>query len=171
MINKLKSIYKKLFLSPEKVAKLSGVTIGVNCDIQDVNFGSEPYLISIGDHVQITSGTKIFTHGAAWVFREEKPEIDFFGKVTIGCNVYIGNNCLIMPGVTIGENVVVAAGSVVTKSIPNNVIVGGNPAKIIGQVNELMSKMSEYNVGTKGMSYDEKRNFLLSLQDSRFIKK
>lgn len=66
--------------------------------------------------MQITSGTKFFTHGAAWVLRDKYPEIDFFGKIKIGDNVYIGNDSLILPGVAIGSNVIIAAGSVVTKS-------------------------------------------------------
>lgn len=55
-----------------------------------------------------------------------------YGKpVTIGNNVWIGGNAVIVPGVNIGNNVVVAAGAVVVKDVPNNVVVGGNPAKII----------------------------------------
>lgn len=76
----------KLILSPEKYARYLGVKIGDNCDIQNVSFGSEPYLIEIGNHVQITSGTKFFTHGAGWVLRDKYPKIDFFGKIKVGDN-------------------------------------------------------------------------------------
>ena len=55
-----------------------------------------------------------------------------YGKpVTIGDNVWIGGRAIINPGVTIGDNAVIASGAVVTKDVPNNVVVGGNPAKII----------------------------------------
>jgi maltose O-acetyltransferase len=58
-----------------------------------------------------------------------------YGKpVKIGNNVWIGGGSIINPGVTIGNNVVIASGSVVTKDVPDNVIVGGNPAKIIKQI-------------------------------------
>ena len=54
--------------------------------------------------------------------------------ITIGDNVWIGGSAVVYPGVTIGNNVVVAAGTVVVKDIPNNVVVGGNPAKILKEV-------------------------------------
>lgn len=171
MINKFLNLYRRKFWKSEKYARFIGVKIGEKCDIQDVNFGSEPYLIEIGNHVQITSGTKIFTHGAAWILRKKYPKVDFFGKVKIGNNVYIGNNALIMAGVTIGNNVIVAAGAVVTKSVPDNVIVGGNPAKILGNIEDFENKMLYFNVNSKGMGYEEKKKFLLSLTDDKFIKK
>ena len=80
MIKKLLNIYKRRFWSSEKYARSTGVNIGKNCDIQKVSFGSEPYLVEIGNHVQITSGTKIFTHGGGWVFRDQYPKLDYFGK-------------------------------------------------------------------------------------------
>ena len=58
----------------------------------------------------------------------------YFKKVTIKKNAWICMGAIICPGVTIGENSVVAAGSVVTKDVPDNVIVGGNPAKIIKNI-------------------------------------
>lgn len=171
MILRILNLIRRKFWSTERYARYLGVKIGKNCDIQNVNFGSEPYLVNIGNDVQITDGTKIFTHGGARVLRKKYPDLDFFGKVYIGDNVYIGNNCLIMPGVTIGSNVIVAAGSIVTKSIPDNVVVGGNPAKILSSLNDFEVKVLKYNVGAKGMKKHEKRKYLLSLSDSKFIKK
>ncbi|WP_198328957.1 hypothetical protein [Psychrobacter faecalis] len=97
--------------------------------------------------------------------------MDFFGKVVINDNVYVGNNVLIMPEVTIGSNVLVAAGSIVTKSVPDNVVVGGNPAKILCSLSDYEKRMVEKNIGTKGMSYKEKREYLLSLPDAAFLMK
>lgn len=171
MIKKVINSYRKRYWSNEKRARYSGVKIGNNCDIQSVNFGSEPYLIEIGNHVQITTGTKFFTHGAAWVLRQKYPKIDFFGKIKVGDNVYIGNNCLILAGVNIGSNVVVAAGAVVTKSIPNGKIVGGNPARIIGDLKNFEKVMLNFNLKTKGLSYKAKKETLLSLNDENFIQK
>tara|TARA_B100000767_G_scaffold275215_1_gene311056 strand:- start:2485 stop:3000 length:516 start_codon:yes stop_codon:yes gene_type:complete len=171
MISKLKNIYKRLFWTTERYAIYQGVKIGKNCDIQKVSFGSEPYLIEIGNHVQITSGTKIFTHGGGWVFRDNYPKLDYFGKVIIKNNVYIGNNSMIMPGVTIGNDVIIGGASVVTKSIPDGKIAAGNPARIVGETKDYFSKIKEYDVGSKGMRYEEKKNFLLGLTNDKFIRK
>lgn len=171
MIQKLLRYYRKKYWSPEKYARYLGVKVGKNTIISIRDFGSEPYLIEIGDDVRITAGVRIFTHGGARVLRKKHPKFDFFGKVKIGNNVYIGNNALIMAGVTIGNNVIVAAGAVVTKSIPDGSIVGGNPAKIIGNIDEFEQKMLLHNLNSKGMTQEEKKKYLLSLSEDKFIKK
>ena len=66
MFKKIIRFYHNYFWFPEKLARYEGVSIGKNCNIQKVSFGSEPFLITIGDQVQITNGTKIFTHGGAF---------------------------------------------------------------------------------------------------------
>lgn len=171
MINKILNRYKRFFWSCERYARHQGVKIGKSCNIQVRNFGTEPYLVEIGNHVQITDGTKFFTHGGGWVFRNEIPNLDMFGKILIKDNVYIGNNTLIMPGVTIGNNVIVGAGSVVTNSVPDDSVVAGNPAKIISNLETTKQKMLNYNVGTKNLNPEQKKKFLLSLDENRFIKK
>ena len=144
---------------------------GNNCSIRTREFGSEPYLISIGNRTEIAARVRFYNHGAAWMFRDIDENADFFGKITIGDNVYIGENVLIMPGVTINDNVIVAAGSVVTKSIASNTIVGGNPAKEIGNTSKFIEKNIKYNLKTKKMSPIEKRKHLMSLSEEMFIKK
>lgn len=169
MIKKIINYYRRSFWSTEKYARFKGVEIGYNCNIQKVSFGSEPYLIKIGNHVQITDGVKIFTHGGGWVFRIKKPKLDFFGKVVIKDNVYIGNNAMILPGITIGSNVIIGAGSIITKSIPDGKIVVGNPGRIIGDTEKFLEKIEQFDVGTKDMSYEEKKKYLLSLSEDKFI--
>ncbi|EAP86962.1 acyltransferase [Croceibacter atlanticus] len=168
---KIINFLKKKILSHENYAKSLGVKIGANCNIQNVSFGSEPYLIEIGNHVQITNGTKIFTHGGAWPLRKKYPDLDFFGKVTLKNNIYVGNNCLIMPGVTIESNVIIASGSVVTKSVKENSIVAGNPAKVIGNLKEFEIKVLPYNLKSKQLDYNSKKKHLLEQNENRFIKK
>lgn len=89
----------------------------------------------------------------------------------MGDYVYVGQNSLIMPGVTIGNRVIIAADSIVTKSVPSNVVVGGNPASIICQTQEFIDKNLRYNIDTKHLPPEEKRKLILSLEDSSFIKK
>lgn len=154
-----------------QICETCRVEVGDHCVISTTAWGSEPYLIKIGNGVRITAGVKIFTHGGAGVLRKKCPNMDFFGKVIIGNNVYIGNCALIMPGVSIGSDVIVAAGAVVTKSVPCGSIVGGNPAKVIGSIADLEQRMQRYNMKTKGLAADEKRAFLLQQPEEKFIKK
>lgn len=171
MISKLFNFYRKTFWSPLRYARYLGVNIGDECVIGTKYFGSEPYLITIGNHVQITKDVRFFTHGGGWVFRKKYPLMDTFGKVFIGDNVYIGSCSLIMPGVKIGDNVVIGAGTVVTKSIVKNSIVAGNPGRVIGSIQDLEKKMSALNLKSKGMNYQIKKDFLLSLAEEKFISK
>ena len=172
---RIRNLYYKLakkLLSPEKYAKFIGVHIGKNNFIPDKEcWSSEPYLITVGNHCQITNGVRLFTHGGGHVIRRQYPNFDIFGKIIIKDWVYIGNNSLIMPGVTIGEGSLVAAGSVVTKSVPNNVVVAGNPAKIICSIEEFLKKNLKYNTNTKNCSQKMKRQLLESMPEELFIKK
>lgn len=171
MSGRIGRIIKRL-VSPERYARLIGVTLGQNNFIPDKEmWPSEPYLVSIGDNCQITMGVRLFTHGGGQVIRKFYPDFDAFGKINIGNNVYIGNNSLVMPGVTIGDNCLVGAGSVVSKSVPAGMVVAGVPAKIICTVEEYCERNLSYNLHCKGMSLTEKKTFLLTLDENCFIKK
>lgn len=165
----IKLFYNRYFVDTITFLRKRGVTIGKDCSIESRDFGTEPYLVTIGNHVQITSDVKIFTHGGGWVLRQEIPDFDSFGKVVIGNNVYIGNNALIMPGVTIDDNVIIGAGSVVTKSVPSGWIVAGNPAKKVGNIENFKEKMIPYNFGTKKQT--NKKDSILNSNSDKFIKK
>jgi acetyltransferase-like isoleucine patch superfamily enzyme len=102
-----------------------------------VSFGSEPYLIKIGDNVTITPNVMFITHdGGVAVFRDEYPGLNVYGKIEIGSNVFIGAGAIILPDVVIGDNVVIGAGSLVNKNVPANVVVAGVPAKVIRTLDE-----------------------------------
>ncbi|WP_017494981.1 DapH/DapD/GlmU-related protein [Flavobacterium sp. WG21] len=171
MILFIKRLYRKFFWSDEKYARYVGVKIGDSCSIATRFFGSEPYLITIGNHVQITNDVRFATHGAGWVLRMKYPDFDCFGKIVVGDNVYIGNCALIMPGVTIGDNVIIGAGSVVTKSIANGMIVGGNPARVISNITDFEKKMIPFNTKTKGRDSIEKKRILSDMDEEKFLKK
>lgn len=158
-------------MSPESYARHIGVTIGKNCLIHTRNWPTEPYLITIGDNVQITHGVSIHTHGGGQVLRRQYPDFDVFGKVVIEDWAYIGAYSQIMPGVTIGEGALVAAGSIVTKSVDPYTVVGGNPAKFICTTKEYYERNIHFNIGTATLGSQEKRKYLLSLPCDKFIKK
>ncbi len=147
-----------------QILRKSGVKIGINSEIfANVNFGSEPYLIELGDNVRITSGVKLTTHdGGLWVLRNlgKLENADRFARIKIGNNVHIGINSIIMPGVVIGDNVVIGAGAVVTKDIPSNSVAAGVPARVIETIDEYYEKNKNKVVFTKNMSINEKRKYI-----------
>jgi acetyltransferase-like isoleucine patch superfamily enzyme len=117
-----------------------GLEIADDCRLMgQINFGSEPYLISIGKHVTISGRVSFVTHdGATFVFRDRAgfENVIKYGRITVHDNCFIGQGSIILPGVTIGPNAVVAAHAVVTKDVPPNMIVGGNPARVITSVDQ-----------------------------------
>lgn len=151
-----------------------GVRIGKGCSIaRDASFGSEPYLISIGDHVRVAMNVTFHTHdGGLWVVRELYPEyddVDKFSEIVIGNNVHIGWGATILPGVHIGNNVIIGAAAVVTKDVPSNTIVAGVPARVIEDIDEYIKKNKDCFVKTKKMNPIEKKQFLLDGKDSSHI--
>jgi len=90
--------------------------------------------IRIGENCLLGPGVHIYTATHPLDPTERSSGAEYGIPVTIGDHVWIGGRAIINPGVTIGNNVVIASGAVVTKDVPDNVVVGGNPAKIIKQI-------------------------------------
>lgn len=90
--------------------------------------------VKIGDDVLMAPNVQLYTAGHPVEPKERQSGIEFGKPITIGNNVWLGGSSVICPGVTIGDNSIVAAGAVVTKDVPSNVIVGGNPAKVIKHI-------------------------------------
>ncbi|MBD5559891.1 MAG: sugar O-acetyltransferase [Clostridia bacterium] len=90
--------------------------------------------VHIGNHVMIGPSTMIITVNHPLSPRGRRQHLGQAKPVTIGNDVWIGGNCTILPGVSIGNNVVIAAGAVVTKDVPDNCVVGGVPATVIKQI-------------------------------------
>lgn len=112
--------------------------------------------ITIGDNCMFGPNVQLYaaTHPLHPVKRNSGLE---YGKpITIGDNVWLGGGVVITPGVTLGDNVVVAAGAVVTKSFPDNCVIGGNPAKIIKEI-ELDEKRTPLTVQRDKINALDKR--------------
>lgn len=182
-MKKIKIIFSKLtdFLiiaikGKTAYAKHKGVKMGKNCRIITTKFSTEPWLISIGNNVTITDNVYILTHdGSTWLMNDEKGRRYLFREVKIGNNVFIGVNSVILPGVIIEDEVIVAAGSVVTKSIPSGSIVAGNPAKIIGNYKEyektvLMTYISDQEIDKK-LNYKKQTINALDKNFKKFLTK
>jgi acetyltransferase-like isoleucine patch superfamily enzyme len=152
-----------------------GLQVGDGCRIfsTDPNgtFGSEPYLIRIGDHVTVTADVKFITHdGGTWVFRREDPDFDAFGPIEVKDNVFIGVGAIIMPGVTIGENCVIGARSVVSTDIPPNSVAAGVPARVLMSLEEYRAKKLLQRTVVRGLPPVERRALLMRLWGSRNTK-
>lgn len=143
IIKKIKYWYMRRN-DPIRYAREIGVTVGEGCRFQgSPGWGSEPWLISVGNHTEISSGVSLITHdGATWVFRdqEEYKGTLKFGRIRIGNNCFIGARSTVLPGVTVGDNSIVAACACVTKDVPPGIVVGGVPARMICTTKEYADK-------------------------------
>lgn len=118
---------------------------GEHCYLQPWNFGTEPHMISFGDNVHVASGVGFINHDVSvFMLRHMEPDNEFkarVGEITVGNNVFIGSNSILLYGVHIGNNVVIGAGSIVTKDIPDGVVAVGSPCKPIGSFDNWKEKM------------------------------
>lgn len=139
----LKMVYSKI--NSVGYAKKIGVNVSGDLKIYGSSysmFGTEPWLITLGDNVHITDGVKFITHdGGTLILRHKMPDIEITKQITIGSNVYIGVNVVILPGVNIGDNCIVGAGSIVTKDIPSNSVYAGVPARFIKSLDDYFEKI------------------------------
>ncbi|WP_096527722.1 sugar O-acetyltransferase [Candidatus Nitrosoglobus terrae] len=92
--------------------------------------------VKFGDNVFIGPNCSFYTANHPINIKQRNAGLEYAQPITIGNNVWLGGNVTVLPGVTIGDNTVIGAGSVVTKDIPNNVIAVGNPCKILKEIIE-----------------------------------
>jgi acetyltransferase-like isoleucine patch superfamily enzyme len=124
-------------------------------------FGTEPWLITIGNNVHITAGCAFITHdGGTLILRKELPDLEWTAPISIGNDVYLGLRTLIMPGVTIGNRCIIGAGSVVTKSIPDNSVAAGVPARVIKTTDEYFEDMKRKSLKCGHLIGEEKAKVL-----------
>ena len=148
-----------------KYLRKQGMKVGERTKTASQLKTAEPYLITIGDDVTISHGVDFITHDNS-VCKLFGSACDLYGEVKIGNQCFIGAHAVIMYGVTLADKVIVAAGSVVTKSVSQSeVIVAGNPAKIIGTWKEYRDKTATKVICTRGLGIAEKKILVLDNDD------
>ena len=143
----IERIFRKLYNKAVlRTAIKQGMKIGKNVRfLGNHNFGSEPFLIEIGDDVTVSADVTFVNHdGGTAVFKKfyepQYEKVLKFGKIVIHDNCFIGAGTIIMPGVEIGPNAVVGAGSIVTKDVAPEMVVAGAPIKEICSLEEYALK-------------------------------
>jgi acetyltransferase-like isoleucine patch superfamily enzyme len=168
MFSRIKGRVLFALKGPTHAARARGVKIGEGCRLYSMNFGGEPWLISIGDRVTVTAGVQFVTHdGASWLLRDEKGRRHRNAPIEIGSDVFIGANSIILPGVRIGNRVIVGAGSVVNRSIPDNCVVAGVPAKFIKTFDEFERRGLEEFRSDADMKGETRRERVESILDGK----
>lgn len=123
-------------------AQYAGVSVGENSRVFSQHFGTEPWLISIGARTTVSSNVTFLTHdGIGELYKDQLGRRYRYAPISVGDDSFVGLGVIILPGVDIGSRCVVAAGSVVTRSVEDGSVVGGNPARMITTYDELMSRV------------------------------
>lgn len=142
-----------------RVLRKMGVRIGERCRVFTTNFGPEPWLIRIGNHVDVSNDVTFVTHNLTGPLQDKYEQLTAFGKIDVRDNVAIGLGAIILPNVTIGPNAIVGAGSVVTRDVPPNTVAAGNPARVICTMDEYEKKCLERHIQIP-LDRDEARRVL-----------
>jgi len=116
--------------------------MGLHCSIQRNVTITDPTYVRLGNNVRM-SGCTLFGHDGSvnMLNRAYGTSLDKVGKIDIRDNVFIGHQAIILPGVTIGPNAIVASGAVVTKDVPPNSLVAGIPAKVVCPLDTYVERM------------------------------
>lgn len=168
-VRRLAEMLRERRATPEGRARLVigrlGLRAGEGCRFFGrCDFGSEPYLITLGDKVMLSENVRFVTHDGGMQVLDNLgllPKADSFGPISVGSNVFLGMDVIVLKGVTIGDNVVVGAGAVVTRDLPGDAVYAGVPARRVRSLNQYAERSAQVAVPTFGMDPEEKRAFLL----------
>lgn len=165
MINKIKRflVYRNSD-SLIRFLREKGIKIGEGCIFRRP-FGvvidtQRPSLISIGDNVDMNKNFSIYTHDyGSGVFKNAYDTVlNSSGKVSIGNNIYFGANCTVLKGVSIGDNCIIGAGSIVSHDIPANSVAVGNPCRVV-------CSLEEYYEKRKIKAFDEAKEYIRTIYE------
>jgi len=154
----------RLHMDPVRYFRSQGVDIGQSVEIFGASlltFGSEPYLVSIGDRVTISHKVDFITHdGGLRVARAEHPDAYLYGRIQVGDDCFLGAHCILLPGATIGSRSVIGSGAIVTGEIPSGVVAVGAPARPIQSIEEYTRRKKHLWIDTSGLTANAKRELL-----------
>lgn len=142
-------LYNKIYAVLNHVGYAKRVGVNMNGRVHIYGnpykmFSTEPWCVTLGDNVHITNEVVFVCHdGGTLLFRHLVPDLEITKPITVGDNVFIGTRSIIMPGVHIGNNVIIAAGSVVSRDLPDNGVYGGVPAKLIKPIDQYFEKIQK----------------------------
>lgn len=154
----------RLYHDPVGYFRSQGADIGENVEIFGANlftFGSEPYLVSIGNQVTISHKVDFITHdGGLGVARSEYPDAYLYGRIQVADNCFLGAHCVLLPGARVGAGSIIGSGSIVTGEIPPGVVAVGVPAKPVKSVEEYIQGKRHLWIDTRGLTPDAKEALL-----------
>lgn len=130
-------------------ARRAGMKVGEGCRLYSFNVAAEPELVELGRGVIVSGDVVFVTHdGAIFTALDRFPEVNgHYGRIRVGDNCFLGMRAIVMPGVELGANCIVAAGAVVMDSFPANCVIAGNPATYVAPT-AMYLKLKQHSTST-----------------------
>lgn len=130
-------------------ARRAGMKVGDGCRLYSYNVAAEPELVELGNGVIVSGDVVFVTHdGAIFTALDRFPEVNgHYGRIRIGDRCFLGMRAIVMPGVELGANCIVAAGAVVMDSFPANSVIAGNPATYVAPT-AMYLKLKQHSAAT-----------------------